>query len=111
MWSTTLTPLWLYGERTFQALFAVLAICSAVSSAMLIAYLWHEDDRRARKLARQQRREELLAEEAETSLDRAAPLTDNITQAPPFRAALLYACYGFARVIPLAGSARAEPSK
>ena len=47
-------------------IFAVLAVCSAVSSGMLIAYQWHEDDRRAKKLARQQRREELLAEEAET---------------------------------------------
>lgn len=52
-----------------KIIFAVLAVCALISSILLIARQWSEDDRRARKLARQQRRDALLAEEAEKSLE------------------------------------------
>ena len=52
-----------------KKIFAVLAVCAVASSVMLIARQWQEDDRRARKLARQQRRQELLAEETEKSFE------------------------------------------
>jgi hypothetical protein len=37
-----------------KAIFAVLAVCSITTSVMLISRQWKEDDRRARKAARQQ---------------------------------------------------------
>ncbi|HQQ40324.1 MAG TPA: hypothetical protein PLR57_02345 [Clostridia bacterium] len=55
-----------------KKIFAVLAVCGIASSVMLIARQWQEDDRRARKLARQQRRQELLAEETEKSFEEEA---------------------------------------
>lgn len=55
-----------------KKIFAVLAVCGIASSVMLIARQWQEDDRRARKLARQQRKQELLAEETEKSFEEEA---------------------------------------
>jgi len=55
-----------------KKIFAVLAVCGIASSVMLIARQWQEDDRRARKLARQQRRQELLNEEPEKSFEEEA---------------------------------------
>ncbi len=55
-----------------KKIFAVLAVCAVASSVMLIARQWQEDDRRARKLARQQRKQELLAEETEKSFEEEA---------------------------------------
>ena len=55
-----------------KQIFAVLAVCGIASSVMLIARQWQEDDRRARKLARQQRKQELLAEETEKSFEEEA---------------------------------------
>ena len=55
-----------------KKIFAVLAVCAVASSVMLIARQWQEDDRRARKLARQQRKQELLAEENEKSFEEEA---------------------------------------
>lgn len=55
-----------------KKIFAVLAVCAVASSVMLIARQWQEDDRRARKLARQQRKQELLAEESEKSFEEEA---------------------------------------
>lgn len=55
-----------------KKIFAVLAVCAVASSVMLIARQWQEDDRRARKLARHQRRQELLAEESEKSFEEEA---------------------------------------
>ena len=48
------------------------AVCGIASSVLLIARQWQEDDRRARKLARQQRKLELLAEESEKSFEEEA---------------------------------------
>ena len=55
-----------------KKIFAVLAVCAVASSVMLIARQWQEDDRRARKLARQQRKQELLTEETEKSFEEEA---------------------------------------
>ena len=55
-----------------KQIFAVLAVCAGTSSVMLIGRQWQEDDRRARKLARQQRRQELLNEEPEKSFEEEA---------------------------------------
>ncbi len=55
-----------------KKIFAVLAVCAVASSVMLIARQWQKDDRRARKLARQQRKQELLAEESEKSFEEEA---------------------------------------
>ncbi|MEN6340630.1 MAG: hypothetical protein ABFD03_10925 [Clostridiaceae bacterium] len=55
-----------------KKIFAVLAVCAIASSVLLIARQWQEDDRRARKLARQQRKLELLAEESEKSFEEEA---------------------------------------
>ena len=55
-----------------KKIFAVLAVCAVASSVMLIARQWQEDDRRARKLARQQRKQELLSEETEKSFEEEA---------------------------------------
>ena len=55
-----------------KKIFAVLAVSAVASSVMLIARQWQEDDRRARKLARQQRKQELLAEETEKSFEEEA---------------------------------------
>ena len=55
-----------------KKIFAVLAVCAGTSSVMLIGRQWQEDDRRARKLARQQRKQELLSEETEKSFEEEA---------------------------------------
>ncbi|HWP22079.1 MAG TPA: hypothetical protein VN417_04980 [Candidatus Cryosericum sp.] len=55
-----------------KKIFAVLAVCGIASAVLLIARQWQEDDRRARKLARQQRKQELLAEETEKSFEEEA---------------------------------------
>ena len=55
-----------------KKIFAVLAVCGIASSVMLIARQWQEDDCRARKLARQQRKQELLSEEIEKSFEEEA---------------------------------------
>jgi len=47
-----------------KQVFMVLAICAIISSVMLIARQWKEDDRKAKKAARQQDSAELAAAEA-----------------------------------------------
>ena len=42
-------------------IFAVLAVCSISTSVMLIARQWKEDDRKARKAARQQEAQDAIA--------------------------------------------------
>ena len=55
-----------------KKIFAVLSVCGIASSVLLIARQWQEDDRRARKLTRQQRKQELLSEEIEKSFEEEA---------------------------------------
>lgn len=47
-----------------KQVFMVLAICAIISSIMLIARQWKEDDRKAKKAARHQDGAELAAAEA-----------------------------------------------
>lgn len=47
-----------------KQVFMVLAVCSIISSIMLISRQWKEDDRKARKAARQQDEAEAAAAEA-----------------------------------------------
>ncbi len=47
-----------------KQVFMVLAVCAIISSVMLIARQWKEDDRKAKKAARQQDGAELAAAEA-----------------------------------------------
>ena len=47
-----------------KQVFMALAICAIISSVMLIARQWKEDDRKAKKAARQQDGAELAAAEA-----------------------------------------------
>jgi hypothetical protein len=49
-------------------IFAVLAVCSIITSVMLIARFWKEDDRRARKIAKK-----LAAEEAMRAMESSEP--------------------------------------
>ena len=44
-----------------KRIFAVLAVCSIATSVMLISRQWKEDDRKARKVARQQEAQEAVA--------------------------------------------------
>ena len=44
-----------------KQVFLVLAICAIISSVMLISRQWKEDDRKARKAARQQEAQETIA--------------------------------------------------
>ncbi|NLI53395.1 MAG: hypothetical protein GX417_03630 [Clostridiales bacterium] len=53
-------------------IFAVLAVCSIVTSVMLIARFWKEDDRRARKAARHHDEAAAAIAEASQSLEAAA---------------------------------------